>query len=483
MSAWATRASASARATKGRVIARTDLHEQVIRARAQGYAVASTPLIWTKLELTQGMDKASLGSYTSVVYIVLFAFVSCSSAVVIQKSHLATLWILAARGFSDAALSTLALILLNCRSSRAPADAGEAAPILAVGNGGPPAATLPAVVFDASDASLVLRSVVYFAFLLAWYGSLRYVPVGLAIAIMYTGPAVTVPLCAAALGERVPRGFWLLFALMLAGVALIARPWEMGPAAGAGGDGPAARELALGVGCALGGVLAMSVVTLLTRAGFQRAAPARFTRAAGRGRVRARARRARRGRRARARRARGARRARRRARRAGRARRRRRSRSSARSRSSRCASSSSRTTRRRRGGRERGAGRSRCRSAASRGARSSASRSARAARGVGLIASASVAHRRRGARRRARAPPRARAVAGPAVVRGPRASGPSHEPSAARELSARLRTHGRVHRGIQRARRRLRGNGMRRGVSTAPWPSLSRARGAPRFSG
>ena len=61
------------------------------------------------------------------------------------------------------------------------ADAGEAAPILAVGNGGPPAATLPAVVFDASDASLVLRSVVYFAFLLAWYGSLRYVPVGLAI--------------------------------------------------------------------------------------------------------------------------------------------------------------------------------------------------------------------------------------------------------------------------------------------------------------
>ena len=170
-------------------------------------------------------------------------------------------------------------------------------------------------------------------------------PVGLAIAIMYTGPAVAVPLCAAALSERVPRGFWLLFTLMLAGVALIARPWEMGPAADAGGDGPAARELALGVGCALGGVLAMSA-RAPHAPGLPAAAPARFTVqqaagacalglvALGAGGARALG-----GREALAA-LDGARGARERARR-------RRSRSSARSRSSRCASSSSRTTRRR----------------------------------------------------------------------------------------------------------------------------------------
>ena len=63
------------------------------------------------------MESASPGPYNWVALIVLFAFVSCSSAVVIEKTQLATLWILAARGVSDAALSTLALLLLNARLS------------------------------------------------------------------------------------------------------------------------------------------------------------------------------------------------------------------------------------------------------------------------------------------------------------------------------------------------------------------------------
>jgi drug/metabolite transporter (DMT)-like permease len=95
---------------------------------------------------------------------------------------------------------------------------------------------------------------------MGWYLSVDYMPVGDAVALSYSSPALIVPLCALVLGEPIAWYFPLLFALCFGGVLLIAQP------AGWFGGAYGAEALSLeGVAFAAMGVVAIALVTLLTR--------------------------------------------------------------------------------------------------------------------------------------------------------------------------------------------------------------------------
>ena len=226
------------------------------------------------------------GSKKGAAFMLLFALIACCCAVLVSSAALSAvdvLWILMARALCDTILSTVALLYLGWRdrwSGRKNEQPRELTPILAsadpavnnfgagvrAGAGEEEGETTgpPALLFPCSDVSYFARGTCYYCFLLGWYLSLNYLPVGVAIAVTYASPTVTVPLCSVVLGEPIPRVFWILFALMFSGVLLIARPWAAwDPDEGAGG-------VALGVGFALSAVLAMAVVTVLTRRGTRR---------------------------------------------------------------------------------------------------------------------------------------------------------------------------------------------------------------------
>ena len=222
----------------------------------------------------------------------LFALIACSCAVLVSSFALSAvdvLYILAARSLCDTILSTVALLFLNWRdrrTGRRNEQPGELTRILASadptinrfkagardgegvgegeGEGEGEATGPPAVLFMCSDVSLFARGTCYYAFLLGWYLSLNYLPVGVAIAVVHASPAITVPLCGVTLGETIPRVFWIIFVLMFSGVLLIARPWATWDSNGSAG------YVALGVGFALSAVFAMAVFTVLTRRGARR---------------------------------------------------------------------------------------------------------------------------------------------------------------------------------------------------------------------
>ena len=164
------------------------------------------------------------------------------AAVCVKLADCSVLWLMAARCVGDTTLST-ASILLQRRCAR---DAG--APPLELW-------------FFARDGArgLLARGVAYYAFLMTWYLSVDYLPLGDAIALNYSSPAVIVILCALVLGEPVPRYFALLFALIFAGVLLLAQP------AGLFGGASGEPLSPLGVGFAAVSVGAIALVTVLTR--------------------------------------------------------------------------------------------------------------------------------------------------------------------------------------------------------------------------
>ena len=207
---------------------------------------------------------------TASIWAALCALFMCLSAVLVRHSRANLLWMLAARAVCDTGLSTAALLWLKYHGRERAAgcgggtkDKGSPVPEIHAPSDSiqPPPASAVSVVFRLDDVALHARGVCYFAFVLGWYASLIYLPVGVAIAVNYSQPAITVPLCGLVLGEAIPREFWFEFALLIAGVALVARPWD----GEAGDDGDGGARPALGLAFALAAVCAIAIVTVLTR--------------------------------------------------------------------------------------------------------------------------------------------------------------------------------------------------------------------------
>ena len=161
-----------------------------------------------------------------------------SAAVAVKLTTCSVLWIMAARCVGDLMLSTVSIALV-----RACAPGGRDEEL--------------ALFFD--SPGLVVRGVAYYAFLMCWYLSVDMMPVGDAVALAYSSPALIVPLCWLALGEPVPAHFPLLFMFCFGGVVLVAQPTGLF-------GGAATESLSLvGVGFAVASVLAIAGVTVITR--------------------------------------------------------------------------------------------------------------------------------------------------------------------------------------------------------------------------
>ena len=182
---------------------------------------------------------AACNTVLSTLFALGMAVSMVSAAVAVKLTTCSVLWIMAARCVGDLVLSTVSIALV-----RAYAPGGHDEKL---------------ALFFGCSPGLVVRGVAYYVFLMCWYLSVDMMPVGDAVALAYSSPALIVPLCWLALGEPVPAHFPLLFLFCFGGVVLVAQP--------AGWFGGAATEsLSLaGVGFAVASVLAIAGVTVITR--------------------------------------------------------------------------------------------------------------------------------------------------------------------------------------------------------------------------